>query len=89
MKANAPTFIDSRELDERGPYQRERRRQLEVARLYPPRIRLSARRNGWLRSEVSEWERAKAAGFTDDQMRELIGRMIEARAAAVELREVA
>jgi predicted DNA-binding transcriptional regulator AlpA len=83
------TFIDSRELDERGPYHRERRRQLEVAGLFPPRIRLSARRNGWLRSELVIWERAKAAGFTDDQMRELIARMLEARAAAVELREVA
>lgn len=74
-----PTFIDSREIDSRGPYQRERRRQLEVAGLYPPRIRLSARRNAWLLAEVKAWECAKAAGCTDQQLRELIQRMIEAR----------
>lgn len=74
-----PTFIDSREIDSRGPYQRERRRQLEVAGLYPPRIRLSARRNAWLLAEVQEWERARAAGRSDQQLRELIQRMIEAR----------
>lgn len=74
-----PTFIDSREIDSRGPYQRERRRQLEVAGLYPPRIRLSQRRNAWLLAEVQAWESAKAAGRTDRQLRELIQRMVEAR----------
>lgn len=85
----APTFIDSRELDERGHYQRERRRQLEVSGLFPPRVRLSLHRNAWVRTEVTTWEQAKAAGFTDAQLRELVQRMTKARAAAVTLQIVA
>ena len=74
------TFIRSNELDERGPYQRERRRLLELAGLYPPRIALNCRINVWIRVEVKSWERAKAAGASDETIRELIRRMVTARA---------
>lgn len=77
---NTATFIQAAELDERGPYQRERRRQLEGAGLYPPRIRFNCRKNVWVREEVEAWERAKAAGASDDTIRALIRRMIAARA---------
>jgi predicted DNA-binding transcriptional regulator AlpA len=80
MKANAPTFIRSHELDERVLYQRERRRLLEVAGLYPPRIKLNCRTNVWIRGEVEAWESATAAGATDSQVRELIRRLIARRA---------
>lgn len=83
MKDKAPTFIRSRELDERGPYQRERRRLLEVAGLYPPRIKLNSRTNVWVRDEVEAWERAKAAGATDDQVRRLLRGMVTARACGM------
>jgi prophage regulatory protein len=83
MQTKPATFIRSAELDERGPYQRERRRMLEVAGLYPPRIRLNCRTNVWIRSEVEAWESAKAAGATDDQVRTLITRMVEARGNAM------
>lgn len=76
-------FIQPAELDERGPYQRERRRQLEVAGLYPPRVRFNARKNVWILAEVEAWERAKAAGATDDQVRELIRRMVAERSAGM------
>lgn len=74
------TFIRSDELEERGPYKRERRRLLEVDGLYPPRIALNCRINVWVRAEVLAWERAKAAGASDSQVRELINRMVAARA---------
>jgi prophage regulatory protein len=83
MQAKAPTFIRSAELDERGPYQRERRRMLEVRGLYPPRIKLNCRTNVWVRTEVEAWERAKAAGATDDQVRELIRRLVAERSAGM------
>lgn len=72
-------FIDSAKLDKRGPYARERRRQLEIAGLFPPRIRLSIRRNVWPLAEIEVWERAKIAGASESQVRELIRGMVAAR----------
>lgn len=79
MTSIAP-FIQSDELNNRGPYKRERRRQLEKARLHPPRIALTPRKNVWVRSEIEAWERARAAGATDEQVRELVRQMVAARA---------
>lgn len=72
--------MDRQELDKRGPYSRERRRQLEKQGVYPPRVILSKRLNVWLRSEIEAWENARAAGATDDQVRQLIRDMVAARA---------
>lgn len=82
-------FIDSAGLDARGPYARERRRQLEVSGLYPPRIRLSSRCNVWPVAEIEAWEAAKTAGASDDQIRELIHRMVAARAEGMPLQVAA
>lgn len=82
-------FIDSAGLDARGPYARERRRQLEVSGLYPPRIRLSSRCNVWPVAEVEAWERAKIAGASEAQIRELIRRMVAARAEGMPLQAAA
>ena len=86
---NTATFIQAAEMDTRGPYQRERRRQLEKAGLYPPRIALNCRKNVWIRVEVEAWERAKAAGASDDTIRALIRRMIAARAEGMPQRVAA
>ena len=80
MTTQASTFIRSPELDERGPYQRERRRTLEVAGLYPPRIRFNCRTNVWIRAEIEAWEAARAAGATDEQVRTLVRNLIAKRA---------
>jgi hypothetical protein len=82
MRSNGK-FILAAELDERGPYQRERRRQLEVAGLYPPRVRFNARKNVWVLAEIEAWENARAAGATDDQVRELVRQMVAERAQGV------
>lgn len=76
-------LLRSDELDRRGPYKRERRRQLELVELYPPRIALNRRTNVWVRAEVEAWERAQAAGATADQVRELIRRMVASRSAGM------
>lgn len=83
MSKSEPTFIRSAELDARGPYQRERRRLLELAGLYPPRIRFNCRVNVWIRSEVLMWERAKAAGADDEFIGTLIRGMVASRAKGI------
>lgn len=75
-------FIRSSELDVRGPYKRERRRQLEVAGIYPPRIALPGGQNVWLEAELHTWERAAAAGASPDSLKALVCRLVEARASA-------
>jgi hypothetical protein len=72
-------FFLSSHLDYRGPFKRERRRQLEIAELHPPRIRISARLNGWLVHEVLAWENLLTAGLSGDAMREAIRGMVAAR----------
>ena len=83
MNSPASILVRSDELDRRGPYKRERRRQLELVELYPPRIVLNRRTNVWVRAEVEAWERARAAGATDDQVRELVRQMVAERAQGV------
>lgn len=80
MNNPASILVRSDELDHRGPYKRERRRQLELIELYPPRIVLNRRTNVWIRGEIETWERARAAGATDAQVRELVRQMVAARA---------
>lgn len=72
-------FFLSSHLDYRGPFKRERRRQLEIALLHPPRIRISARLNGWLVQEILAWENLLTAGLSGDAMREAIRGMVAAR----------
>lgn len=79
MNNPASILVRSDELDHRGPYKRERRRQLERKKLYPPRIVLNRRTNVWIRAEIEAWEKARAAGATDAQVRDLVQRMVAAR----------
>jgi hypothetical protein len=74
-----PRFCFARELDARGPFQRERRRQLEASGLYPPRIRISPRLNAWLLAEILAWENLLTAGVRGEAMREAIRQMVNAR----------
>lgn len=83
MHNKSSLLIRSDELDQRGPYKRERRRQLEQTELYPPRIVLNRRTNVWVRAEVEAWERARAAGANDEAIRALIRRMIADRSAGM------
>lgn len=79
-------FFLSNHLDRRGPFKRERRRQLEVAELHPPRIRISARLNGWLVQEILAWENLLTAGLSGDAMREAIRSMVAARPTSAKVR---
>lgn len=78
-RATQRRFFLSSHMDERGPFKRERRRQLEAVELHPPRIRISARLNGWLVDEVLAWETLLTAGVTGDAMRRAIRAMVAAR----------
>lgn len=77
--APAPLLVTSAQLDKRGPFKRERRRQLEKLGLYPPRIPLSTRLNVWPLAEIEQVERAIAAGQSDDEIRALIRYLVEQR----------
>jgi prophage regulatory protein len=48
-------FIDRSEVERRVSLRRERIRQLETLGKFPRRIRLSARRNVWVESEIDQW----------------------------------
>lgn len=47
--------------------------------VYPPPIKVGPRASGYLASEVETIVRAKAAGLTDQQMRELATRLVKRR----------
>ena len=66
-------------LDTHTPWKRERRRELEKLGLHPPRIMLNSRCAVWLEHEVDRHQAALAAGCTDDEIRELIRRMVAER----------
>jgi hypothetical protein len=78
-----PVLVTGATLDKRGPFKRERRRQLEVLGLFPPRIPLSKRLNVWPLAEVETVERAVAAGQSDDDIRALVRYLVDQRKAAV------
>ena len=48
-------FIDRNQVEHRVSLKRERIRQLETLGKFPRRIRLSARRNVWVESEIDQW----------------------------------
>ncbi|MEZ5440001.1 MAG: AlpA family phage regulatory protein [Lysobacterales bacterium] len=76
-------FIRGAELySSSGIGQRETVRKLEKAGLFPPRIMLSSRCAAWLEHEVDRRNAAVAAGCTDDELRELIRRMVAERQQA-------
>ncbi|MCB0246024.1 MAG: AlpA family phage regulatory protein [Xanthomonadales bacterium] len=72
-------LLRSAVMDQRTPYKRERRRELEKLGLHPPRIMLSARCAVWLEQEVDRWQAALAAGCNESEVRELVGRMVAER----------
>ncbi|MBK8069789.1 MAG: hypothetical protein IPK27_19870 [Rhodanobacteraceae bacterium] len=75
-------FIRGKELDKRGPYRRERRRQVERLGLYPPRISLPGGYHVWVRSEVEAWERATIAGASKDELKALVCDLVAERSSA-------
>lgn len=78
----APTLVSGKTLDQRGPYRRERRRQLEQQGLFPPRIPLSSRFNVWPLHEVEAVERAILAGQSNDDIRALVRYLADQRKVA-------
>lgn len=80
--APPPLLVTAAQLDKRGPFKRERRRQLEVLGLYPPRIALGTRLNVWPLTEIEAVERAMAAGQSEDDIRALVRYLVEQRKAA-------
>lgn len=72
-------LMRSDSMDRNTPHKREARRQLEKRGLHPPRIMLNSRCAVWLEHEVDRWQAALAAGCTDDEIRELIRRMVAER----------
>jgi prophage regulatory protein len=53
--------------------------------LFPPRIAMSARMNVWLEDELFAVNAAVIAGKADDEIRELVKRMVAARKNMVNL----
>jgi predicted DNA-binding transcriptional regulator AlpA len=75
-------LLRSEEMDRATPYKRERRRELEKEGLHPPRIAINARLAVWPEYEVDRWLGAIAAGRTENEIRELIRRMVAERQKA-------
>lgn len=78
----SPTLVSGATLDKRGPYRRERRRQLEQQGLFPQRIALSSRFNVWPLHEVEAVERALLAGQSHDDIRALVRYLADQRKVA-------
>jgi len=51
----------------------------EKAGLVPPGVRVSANRTAWIVGELDAVLQARAAGWPDDQVRELVNGLVEAR----------
>lgn len=59
------------------------------AGLLPPPIRISYRRTGYLRREIAAIVAARAGGATDDEIREIVRRLMSERARRAEALDVA
>lgn len=47
--------------------------------LFPPPLRLGPRRSAWLRSEVAAVNAARVRGASQDEIKQLVHRLVEAR----------
>jgi prophage regulatory protein len=54
--------------------------------LWPTPIKIGARAVGWLASEVEALNAARVAGKTDDEIREIVNDLEQARTTAYDLR---
>lgn len=53
--------------------------------LFPPPIKLTMRASAWVEQEVAAVNRARIAGKTDAEIRELVARLVAARVASCEI----
>jgi prophage regulatory protein len=47
--------------------------------LFPPQIHAGPKKVAWVASEVREWQLARQGGYSEDQMRALVGRLVAQR----------
>ena len=50
--------------------------------IFPPPVKIGARASAWLEHEVEAVNAARAAGKSDDEIRELVAKLVAARSKA-------
>lgn len=53
---------------------------------FPPQISIGSRAVAWLSSEIDAWLTARAAGVSEDDLRDLVARLIKERAERVQIK---